>query len=182
MTPPAPGVPGAGEPTPGAQPRPGPDDAPRAASDAGPVGCEGVPFWGPAASWLLFRALWPTRVHDVQLVPDRGPVLFESNHTGFLDGPMLGSLPRRLPGDAADRRVDVGVGEAATAARRRLRGADDVDRAGGGVPGRVALAEASATLRDTMAVHVMRAQTRTGQFLPEDLGWTPDEIARGEHL
>jgi 1-acyl-sn-glycerol-3-phosphate acyltransferase len=266
VTPPAPGVPGAGESTPGGQARSGPDDTSRAASDAWPVGRERIPFWGPAASWLLFRALWPTRVHDAQLVPDRGPVLFASNHIGVLDGPMLVAVAPRfvhclvkqemfrgpiavILRSAQQIPVDRGRGDrgalgtalALLAAGGTVgvfpegtRGRGDVGEvrqgiawlalrsgapvvpvaclgtrrtgepttrppwpgrrldvvfgepitltAQAGVPGRVALAEASATLRDTMAAHVMRAQTRTGQSLPEDLGWTPDEIARGEHL
>jgi hypothetical protein len=37
-------------------------------------------------------------------------------------------------------------------------------------------------MRDTMAVHVERAEARTGQSLPESFGSTPDQNARGEHL
>jgi 1-acyl-sn-glycerol-3-phosphate acyltransferase len=79
-------------------------------------------------------------------------------------GESTGQLPRLR------RRLDVVFGEPVSLAARP------------GVPGRVALTEVSAILRDTMAAHVARAQTRTGQPLPEDLGWTPDQISRGEHL
>jgi 1-acyl-sn-glycerol-3-phosphate acyltransferase len=79
-------------------------------------------------------------------------------------GESTGQLPRLR------RRLDVVFGEPVSLAARP------------GVPGRVALTEVSAVLRDTMAAHVARAQTRTGQPLPEDLGWTPDQISRGEYL
>jgi 1-acyl-sn-glycerol-3-phosphate acyltransferase len=247
VTPPASGAPGAGELT-------------------GPVGREGVPWWGPFVAPLLFRVLWPTRVHDAHLVPRSGPVLFASNHIGFLDGPMLVAVaPRfvhclvkqemfrgpvgavlrsaeqipvdRSRGDRAalGRALELlagggavgvfpegtrgrgNVGEvrqgiawlalrsgapvvpvACLGTRRtgestghlpRVRRRLDVVfgepvslQARPGVPGRVALAEASQTLRDTMAAHVLRAQTRTGQSLPDDVGRTPEQIARGEHL
>lgn len=247
MTPPASGAPGAGE-------------------VAGPVGREGVPWWGPFVTSLLFRVLWPTRVHDAHLVPSSGPVLFASNHIGFLDGPMLvavaprfahclvkqemfhgsigailraaGQIPvdrargdrtalgralevlagggavgvfpegRRGRGDMGEVRQGIAwlalrsgapvVPVACLGTRRTGESTHQLPRlrrrldllfgppvsltARPGVPGRVALAEASATLRDTMAAHVARAQARTGQSLPDDLGWTPDEIARGENL
>lgn len=56
-----------------------------------------------------------------------------------------------------------------------------------GVPGRVALAEATAVLRDTMAAHVELAVARTGQPLPEEPGGAdpparPDPDVRGEQL
>jgi 1-acyl-sn-glycerol-3-phosphate acyltransferase len=217
-------------------------------------------------SSLLFRVLWPTRVHDAHLVPQRGPLLFASNHLGLLDGPMLvGVAPRfvhclvkqelfhgpigAILRSAGQIPVDRGRGDRAALSRalellaqgetvgvfpEGTRGRGDMGevrqgiswlalRSGApvvpvaclgtrrtgesigqlprvrrrldvvfgepvslapraGVPGRVALAQASQTLRDTMATHVARAQTRTGQPLPEDLGWTPDQIARGEHL
>jgi 1-acyl-sn-glycerol-3-phosphate acyltransferase len=250
VTPPVSGAPGAGEAT----------DVP------GPVGRQGVPWWGPFAASLLFRVLWPTRLHDAHLVPLRGPVLFASNHIGLLDGPMLvavaprfvhclvkrelfrwpigsvlrsaGQIPvdrgrgdRAALGRALELLADGGavgvfpegrrgrgnVGEVRQGiawlalrsgapvvpvaclgtrrtgestgqlprVRRRLDvvfGAPVSLKARPGVPGRVALAEASATLRDTMAAHVALAQTRTGQSLPEDPGRTPDQIARGDHL
>lgn len=230
----------------------------------GPVGRQGRPWWGPVAAFLLFRLLWPTRVHGGDLVPDRGPVLFASNHLGFLDGPVLvGVAPRfvhclvkremfrgpagmvlraveqipvdRRRGDRAALgaalqvlaaggavgvfpegrrgRGDVGevrkgiawlalrsgapvvpvaclgtrrTGEPARGLpglRRKLDvvfGEPAVLAARAGVPGRVALAEASQALRDTMATHVAKAEDRTGQALPEDSGWSPDEIVRGD--
>lgn len=245
MTPPASGTPGAGE---------------------LPVGRQGAPWWGPAAAALLFRVLWPTRLHDAHLVPQRGPVLFASNHVGLLDGPMLVGVAPRFPhclvkqelfrgpagavlraagqipvdrsrGDrtALGRALEVlGSGGAVAVFPEGTRGRGDVGevrqgvawlalRSGApvvpvaclgtrrtgestghlprvrrrldvvfgepvvltvppGVPGRLALAQASATLRDTMAAHVARAQARTGQPLPEDPGLTPEQIARGEHL
>lgn len=51
-----------------------------------------------------------------------------------------------------------------------------------GVPGRVALSEASARVQAVMAAHVATAVELTGQALPDDLGWTPEQTARGEHL
>ena len=51
-----------------------------------------------------------------------------------------------------------------------------------GVPGRIALAEATATLREVLAAHVAAASERTGQPLPDDLGWSSARTARGEHL
>lgn len=51
-----------------------------------------------------------------------------------------------------------------------------------GVPGRTALAHATASVRDALAEHVTRAVELTGQSLPEDLGWSPEQVARGEHL
>jgi 1-acyl-sn-glycerol-3-phosphate acyltransferase len=231
----------------------------------GPVGREGVPWWGPFAASLLFRGLWSARVHDAHLVPERGPVLFASNHIGFLDGPMLvavaprfvhclvkqemfhgvtgvilrsaGQIPvERNRGDRAalGRALEfLATGEAVGVFPEGKRGRGDVGefrqgiawlalRSGApvvpvaclgtrrtgestgqlprlrrrldvvfgeplklaarpGAPGRVALTEVSTVLRDTMAEHVARAQNRTGQSLPEDLGWTPDQISRGEY-
>jgi 1-acyl-sn-glycerol-3-phosphate acyltransferase len=77
-----------------------------------------------------------------------------------------GESTRGLP--RLRRRVDVVFGEPVVLTTRA------------GVPGRVALAEASQALRDTMAAHVVVAQNRTGQTLPEDSGRSPDEIARGD--
>ncbi|HET9657179.1 MAG TPA: lysophospholipid acyltransferase family protein [Kineosporiaceae bacterium] len=215
---------------------------------------------------MLFRGLWPTRVHGGDLVPRQGAVLLASNHIGFLDGPMLvGVAPRfvhclvkremfrgpigavlrsagQIPVDrgrgdraALGRALDLlAAGEAVGVFPEGTRGRGDVGEvrqgiawlalrsgapvvpvaclgtrrtgesthglpgvrrrldvvfgepveltAPAGVPGRVALAEASRTLRDTMAAHVRQAQEDTGQPLPEDHGWPPDEIARGEHL
>lgn len=277
MTPPASGTPGAGH-QPESGERAGPAERaesgeraesaerPGSAERVGPVGREGVPWWGPFASSLLFRVLWPTRVHDAHLVPLSGPLLFASNHIGFLDGPLLvavaprfvhclvkqemfrgpvGGLLRateQIPvardrGDRAALGTALGLlsdGGAVGVFPEGTRGRGDMGevrqgvawlalRSGApvvpvaclgtrrtgestgrpprvrrrldvvfgepvslvarpGVPGRVALAEASATLRDTMAAHVARAQTRTGQSLPDDLGRTPEQIARGEHL
>jgi 1-acyl-sn-glycerol-3-phosphate acyltransferase len=54
------------------------------------------PWWGGAASSLLFRGMWPTRVHGAERVPADGPVLLASNHLGFLDGPMLVAVAPRF--------------------------------------------------------------------------------------
>jgi 1-acyl-sn-glycerol-3-phosphate acyltransferase len=257
VTPSASGVPGSGE----ATDQPGPVGV--AADQPGPAGRQGGPWWGPFATSLVFRVLWPTRVHDADLVPLRGPVLFASNHIGVLDGPMLvavaprfvhclvkqelfrgpvgavlrsaGQIPvdrkrgdRAALGRALELLTDGGavgvfpegsrgrgdVGEVRQGvawlalrsgapvvpvaclgtrrtgestgqlprARRRLDvvfGAPVSLTAQPGVPGRVALAQAAAALRDTMAAHVARAQTRTGQALPEDVGRTPGRSVRG---
>ncbi len=69
--------------------------------------------------------------------------------------------------------------------RRRLDivfGAPVALTAAAAATGRVALAEAGAVVQETMAAHVNEALRLTGQILPTDLGWTPEQIARGEHL
>jgi 1-acyl-sn-glycerol-3-phosphate acyltransferase len=50
------------------------------------------------------------------------------------------------------------------------------------LPRRAALAAAGATLQHALATHVRDAVQLTGQTLPADLGWSAEEIARGEHL
>lgn len=70
-------------------------------------------------------------------------------------------------------------------ARRRLDvvfGRPLVMTAPPGVPRRDAQRAAHDTLRAAMDDHVLEAVALTGQDLPEDLGWTSDQIARGEHL
>lgn len=44
---------------------------------------------------VLFRTLYRSRRYDADLVPRTGPVLFVSNHTGFLDGPFVFSMVPR---------------------------------------------------------------------------------------
>jgi 1-acyl-sn-glycerol-3-phosphate acyltransferase len=51
-----------------------------------------------------------------------------------------------------------------------------------GTSRRAALEAAGATVQNVLAAHVRQAVEQTGQVLPEDLGWSADEIARGEHL
>jgi 1-acyl-sn-glycerol-3-phosphate acyltransferase len=56
---------------------------------------------GAAAGWrtaqVVMRAGWSVRVHDAHLVPSSGPVILASNHSGFLDGPLLmGTSPRPI--------------------------------------------------------------------------------------
>jgi 1-acyl-sn-glycerol-3-phosphate acyltransferase len=41
------------------------------------------------AAALLLRAVFRVRVHGLENVPARGPVLVAGNHTGFLDGPIV---------------------------------------------------------------------------------------------
>jgi len=50
------------------------------------------------------------------------------------------------------------------------------------VPGRVALAEVTATLREALATHVADAVRLTGQSLPTEFGRSEPQIARGELL
>ena len=38
---------------------------------------------------LLVGRLWDVHVHGREHVPARGPVVFASNHVGWLDGPLL---------------------------------------------------------------------------------------------
>ena len=224
------------------------------------------PWWARPTAAALFGTggLWPVRVHGADAVPVTGPALFASNHTGFLDGPMLvaasprwvqclvktemfhpplapllhsaGQIPvQRDRGDrvalghaldvlAADGAIgvfpegtrgrgDVGsvrlgvawlalrsgapvVPVACLGARRtgasphglpRVRtrlhvvfGTPRVLRPRPGVPGRQALAEAGATVQQWLAAHVAAAVDLTGQPLPDDLGATAEENARGE--
>jgi 1-acyl-sn-glycerol-3-phosphate acyltransferase len=78
-------------------------------------------------------------------------------------GESTSQLPRLF------RRLDVVFGEPVQV------------RARPGVPGRVALVQATEALRDRMADNVEQALRITGQILPEDLGG-PEQQARGEHL
>lgn len=58
----------------------------------------------PPAHWMwagrllarsILRAGYDNRVHGVELVPRRGPVILASNHIGYVDGPLLvGVAPR----------------------------------------------------------------------------------------
>ena len=38
-----------------------------------------------------FRSRYDVRVHGLEHVPGRGPVIFAANHIGVLDGPLLAS-------------------------------------------------------------------------------------------
>ena len=54
---------------------------------------------GAAAGWriahVVMPAGWSVRVHDADLVPKTGPVILASNHSGFIDAPLLmGASPR----------------------------------------------------------------------------------------
>jgi 1-acyl-sn-glycerol-3-phosphate acyltransferase len=51
-----------------------------------------------------------------------------------------------------------------------------------GTSRRAALEAAGSTLQGVLAAQVRQAVKLTGQALPADLGWSADEIARGEHL
>ena len=51
-----------------------------------------------------------------------------------------------------------------------------------GTSRRAALEAAGAALQGALAAHVRHAIDLTGQALPVDLGWSAEEIARGEHL
>lgn len=55
------------------------------------------PWWAGPAGALLFRVVWPTRVHDAHLVPASGPVVLAGNHLGVLDGPLLIAASPRWP-------------------------------------------------------------------------------------
>lgn len=224
------------------------------------------PWWAQPAAALLFRAVWPVRVHGAQHVPGSGPVILASNHTAFLDGPMLvavaprwttclvkseafhgvpgailrsaGQIPvERHTGDRAALTAALAVLESGGALGmfpEGTRGRGDVaavqqgvawlalrsgapvvpvaclgvrrtgERTGSlppprrpldvvfgapvrvtapdGVPGRTALVHATTTVRDALAEHVARAAELTGQTLPADLGWSAEQVARGEHL
>lgn len=79
-----------------------------------------------------------------------------------------GQSTHRLP--APRRRLDVVFG-----APVRLESPPGTSR-------RAALEAAGSTLRDVLAAHVREAVNLTGQALPADLGWSAEEMARGEHL
>lgn len=224
------------------------------------------PWWARPAAALLFRAVWPTRVHGAGHVPASGPVILAANHAAFLDGPMLvavsprwtrclvkseaftgmigvllrsaaqipvvrhtadrsalqaalavlesggvlGMFPEGTRGRGDVAQVQQGVAwlalrsgapvvpAACLGVRRTGEGTDGLPpprrrldvvfgppltvTAPAGVPGRTALAHATAAVRDALAEHVARAVDLTGQALPQDLGWSPRQIARGEHL
>ncbi len=46
-------------------------------------------------SWV-FRIMWRVRIHGEEHVPRRGAVILAANHIGFLDGPLLVAVTRRL--------------------------------------------------------------------------------------
>ena len=60
----------------------------------------------PPAQWMwtgrafvksMLRSRFDSRVHGAELVPRTGPVIFASNHMGYLDGPLLfGVSPRHV--------------------------------------------------------------------------------------
>jgi len=223
-----------------------------------------APWWAGPASVTLFRAVWPTRVSGADLVPTTGPIIYASNHTGFLDGPLLAGVAPRWPHCLVKREmfhgpigallrstgqipVQRGTGDRQALSRALAvladgeavgifpegsRGRGDLVamrrgvawlalRAGApvipvaclgtrrtgeatdhlptplrrldvvfgrplhlaprpGAPGRIALAEATATLQKVLAAHVASAAERTGQPLPRDLGRSAEQIARGE--
>ncbi|MCW2801837.1 MAG: 1-acyl-sn-glycerol-3-phosphate acyltransferase [Propionibacteriaceae bacterium] len=45
---------------------------------------------------LIMRSLWRIQVHGAEQVPASGPVILAANHIGFLDGPVLVAVTRRL--------------------------------------------------------------------------------------
>jgi 1-acyl-sn-glycerol-3-phosphate acyltransferase len=59
-----------------------------------------------------FRTLWRVRVHRVELVPRRGPVILAANHIGILDGPLLVAISRRLCFALVKHELFTGVGGA----------------------------------------------------------------------
>jgi 1-acyl-sn-glycerol-3-phosphate acyltransferase len=54
----------------------------------------GARLLGPLGKAVM-RSAWNLRVHGHELVPETGPVILASNHTGFLDGPLLYATMRR---------------------------------------------------------------------------------------
>lgn len=46
-------------------------------------------------AWV-FRLLWRVQTHHSENVPAQGPVILAANHIGFLDGPLLVAISRRL--------------------------------------------------------------------------------------
>lgn len=57
----------------------------------------------------LVRTLWSVRVHHSDRVPATGPVILASNHTGFLDGPLLYGLVGRPVHAIVKEEMFVGV-------------------------------------------------------------------------
>lgn len=55
----------------------------------------GLRLTKPVAATLI-RAYWRVYLHGEGNVPDTGPAILASNHIGFLDGPVLVALTRRL--------------------------------------------------------------------------------------
>ena len=46
-------------------------------------------------SWA-FRLVWRVQTHGAEHIPATGPVILAANHIGFLDGPLLVAISRRL--------------------------------------------------------------------------------------
>jgi 1-acyl-sn-glycerol-3-phosphate acyltransferase len=55
----------------------------------------GLRITKPVAA-LLIRTYWQVNLHGEENVPPTGPAILASNHIGFLDGPVLVALTRRL--------------------------------------------------------------------------------------
>jgi 1-acyl-sn-glycerol-3-phosphate acyltransferase len=64
----------------------------------------------PFARWVIRRRL-TVRLHGVDLVPRRGPVIFASNHLGVVDGPLLAIFsPRPVHALTKEEMFEGGLG------------------------------------------------------------------------
>lgn len=127
--------------------------------------------WGlrlvrPLSSWWMGRR-WDVRERGAHLVPDRGPVIYASNHIGWLDGPLLVSRTPR-PAHALIKREAFAGGRGAVL---RLCGQVQLDRAGPGVD---ASRTAACALAAGQSIVVFSEGTRgAGNFasIERGVGW-----------
>jgi 1-acyl-sn-glycerol-3-phosphate acyltransferase len=58
---------------------------------------------------LILHTYWRVSVHGAEHVPTQGPVILAANHIGFLDGPVLVAMTRRLSFVLAKRELFQGA-------------------------------------------------------------------------
>jgi 1-acyl-sn-glycerol-3-phosphate acyltransferase len=101
----------------------------------------------------LVSSRWDLRIHGEEHVPKRGPVIISPNHTGFIDGPLVGIIgPRPVHALTKQEAFQGGFGVAL-----RISGQIPVDRHN---PDPAALRRAVAHLRAGDAVGVFPEGTR----------------------
>ncbi|GAA2069572.1 hypothetical protein GCM10009821_02640 [Aeromicrobium halocynthiae] len=141
---------------------------PAAAPDvpARPLPETGLRLLRPIASRIMARR-WDIRERGAHHVPERGPVIFASNHIGWLDGPLLvGRAPR--PAHALTKREAF---EGALGVLLRLTGQIRVDREANDVG---ALRTAAGALAAGQSVVVFPEAVRgSGDFavVKPGIGW-----------
>jgi len=126
--------------------------------------------WSYRLGWIFFRTLFatylPTRFHNGERVPARGPVILASNHASFIDPPLVGAGFNRMVNYLARNTLfDVPI----LAALLRSWKVVPVDRDGGGGAGLKAILDRLLN-GGIILLFPEGTRTRDGQLLPGKAG------------